>query len=72
MVGVPIGTDEYVLDRAVEVVRDGGADRLVRCLARMPDKQAATLIAIESLTLGYPSKRAEEQTTGRSGRTKTS
>ena len=32
MVGVPIGTDKYVLDRAMEVVRDGGADRLARCL----------------------------------------
>ena len=49
MVGVPIGTDEYVLDRAMEVVRDEGADRLARCLANMPDKQAAALIAIESL-----------------------
>ena len=49
MVGVPIGTDEHVLKRASEVVRDGGADRLARCLANMPDKQAAPLIAIESL-----------------------
>ena len=49
MVGVPIRTDECVLDRAMEVVRDGGADRLARCLANMPDKQAADLIAIESL-----------------------
>ena len=49
MVGVPIRTDECVLDRAMEVVRDGGADRLARCLAHMPDKQAAALIAIESL-----------------------
>ena len=49
MVGVPIGTDEYVLDRAMEVVRDEGTDRLVRCLANMPDKHAAALIAIESL-----------------------
>ena len=38
MVGVPIGTDEYVLERALEVVRDGGADRLARCLAIMLDK----------------------------------
>ena len=53
MVGVPIGTDEYVLDRAMEVVRDGGADRLARCLANMPDKQAAALIAIESLGTSY-------------------
>ena len=47
MVGVPIGTDEDVLDRAMILV--GGADRLARCLANMPDKQAAALIAIESL-----------------------
>ena len=32
----------------MEVVRDGGADGLARCLANMPDKQAAALIAIES------------------------
>ena len=49
MVGVPIGTDEYVLDRAMEVVRDGGANHLTRCLASMPDKQAEALIAIEWL-----------------------
>ena len=49
MAGVAIGTDDYVLERTLEVVRDGGADRLARCLANMPDKQAAALIAIESL-----------------------
>ena len=49
VVGVPIGTDEYVLERTLEVVRDGGADRYGRCLAFMPDTQAAVLIAIESL-----------------------
>ena len=38
-----------MLERATKVVKDGGADRLARCLANMPDKQAATLIAIESL-----------------------
>ena len=48
-VGVPIGTDEYVMERALELVRDGGANRHARCLASMPDKQAAALIAIESL-----------------------
>ena len=83
VVGVSIGTDDYVLDRAIEVARDGGADRLARCLASVPDKQAAARIAIESLgqrtryleglwTLGYSSKHAEGQTTERSGRTKTS
>ena len=48
MVGVPIGTDLYVLERASEVVKDGGADRLARCLANMSDKQAAALIANDS------------------------
>ena len=33
----------------MKVVRDGGADRLARCLANMPEKQAAALIAIEFL-----------------------
>ena len=49
MVGVPIGTDENVLERALGVGRDGGADRLAFCLANMPDKNAAALIAIEPL-----------------------
>ena len=52
----------------MEVVRDGGADHLARCLANMPDKQAAALTAIESLG----QKHAEEQTTERNGRTKRS
>ena len=45
MLGVPIGTAEYVFERAMEVVRDGGADRLAHCLAHVP----AALLAIESL-----------------------
>ena len=49
VVGVPIGTGEYVIDRAMEVVKDGGAGRRSRCLAEIPDKQAAVLIVIESL-----------------------
>ena len=49
VVGVPIGTDGWVLERAMEAVKDGGADRLARCLANMPDKQAVALISIESL-----------------------
>ena len=39
----------YVLERAREVVQEGGTDHLARCLANMPDKQAAALIVIESL-----------------------
>lgn len=42
--GVPIGTVEYVLERALEVLRDGSTDRFGRCLASMPDKQAAAII----------------------------
>ena len=49
MVGVPIGTEEYVRGRSMEVVRDGGADHLAHCLANLPDKQAAALITVESL-----------------------
>ena len=47
--GVPIGTDEYVLGRALKVVRDVGAGRLACCLANMPNKQGAALVTIESL-----------------------
>lgn len=81
MVGVPIATDKYVMDRATEIVRDGGADHLARCFADMPDKHAAALIAIESLaqrtssqlrglvwTLGCLSEHAEGLTMGCSGR----
>ena len=49
MVGVPIGTDEYVLERAMGVMKDGGADRLAPCLANMPGMQAAAPITINSL-----------------------
>ena len=49
MVGVPIGTEWYVRGRTIEVVRGGGAGRFARCLASMPDKRAAALIAVESL-----------------------
>ena len=38
VVGVPSGTDEHMLERAMEVVKDGGADRLARGLVNMPDK----------------------------------
>ena len=52
MVGAPNGTDEQVMDQPMEVVRGGGADHPSRCLANMPDDQAASLIAIESLGQG--------------------
>lgn len=49
MVGVPIGADEYVLERAIEIEKDGGSDRISRCCANMPDKQAVAFIYIEYL-----------------------
>lgn len=76
VLGVLIGIEEYVVDRKVGVVKDGGADRLARC---MLDRQATSLIAVESLgrmtsclaSLNMrgirvcPSKHARGQTTGR-------
>ena len=49
VVGVPIGNDEYVLERAREIGKEGGTDHLARCLPNKPDKQAAALIVTESL-----------------------
>ena len=49
VVDVPIGTDEFVPERAMVVVGDGSVDGLVRCPANMPDKQAPAFIAIEPL-----------------------
>lgn len=48
MVGVPMHTEGYVLERAMGVVKDGGAPPpLARCLANMPDRQVEALIAIQ-------------------------
>ena len=49
VVGVPIGTDEYAIDSAMEIVKNGGAEQLVRMLQRMPDKQSGNLIATGSM-----------------------
>lgn len=49
VVGISIGTDEYAPQRAMEVVKDAGADRLTRCLVSRPVTQAAAVIAIKSL-----------------------
>ena len=45
VIGVRICTVQHVLERATEVVTDGGTDRLARCLVNMPNKQAVVLIA---------------------------
>ena len=49
VVSVPIGDDEYALERAREIIEEGGTDYLARCLANMPDQQAVALIVTESL-----------------------
>ena len=49
VVGVPIGTDEYAMDSAMEIVKNGGAEQLARMLPRMPDKQSANRIATGSM-----------------------
>ena len=78
MVGVPIDTDEYVLERAREIAKEGVTDHLARCLVNMPAKQVAALIVIESLgqRTGYLERALDTQlsleasggqTTGRSG-----
>ena len=41
VVGVPIGNDKYVPDRAREIVKEVSTDHFTRCLANMPDKHAA-------------------------------
>lgn len=41
MVGVPIGTDDYVKEMAMKVVTEGGTDKLARMLSHMPGKQVA-------------------------------
>ena len=49
MVGGPTGNDAIVVNNALEVIRDGGAEQLARILPRMPDKQSANLIATSSM-----------------------
>lgn len=47
VVGVPIGTDDFLMERETEVVRDGGVDLLARYLANMLDKKSVTFLTIE-------------------------
>ena len=49
MVGVPTGTDDFVKGFAEDVITKGGAGKLARMLARMPEKQVAHLITSISL-----------------------
>ena len=46
---MPVGTDEYARESAMETVRNGGAEQLGRMLSRMPDKQPANLSATGSM-----------------------
>ena len=50
VVGIPIGTDAYVEVCVMKKITEGGADKLARMLARMPDKQVAHIVTSPSLT----------------------
>lgn len=76
VVGIRIGTYEYMLERAMEVVEDGGVDHLARSLANRPNTKwrlSSSCIAIEPLgqktiylewlgTRSCPSKLGGDQT----------
>lgn len=47
--GVPIGTDEYNLARAMGQMKHRYLDWLTRCIAYMPEKQTGALIVMELL-----------------------
>ena len=49
VVGVPIGTDAYVMESVMETVENGGAEQLARMPPWMPDKQSAKRIATGSM-----------------------
>ena len=49
VVGVPVGSNEFAIESAIGIVRDGGAEQLAQMLPRMPDKQATNLIATGSM-----------------------
>ena len=49
VVGVPVGSNEFAIESAIGIVRDGGAEQLAWMLPRVPDKQAANLIATGSM-----------------------
>ena len=49
VIWVPVGTDEFAIESTMGIVRDGGAEQLARMLPRVPDKQAANLIATGSM-----------------------
>ncbi|CAN0211098.1 unnamed protein product [Scytosiphon promiscuus] len=50
VVGVPIGTDEFVRNFAMKVDNEGRAEKLARMLTRMPDGQVAHPVSSLSLT----------------------
>ena len=58
VVGVPVGTDEYARESAMEIVRNGEAEQLARMLSRTPDKQSANLITTGLWCSGFPTLNA--------------
>ena len=49
VVGIPISNDAHGVESSTKIVRDGGAEQLARMQPRMPDRQAANLIATSSV-----------------------
>ena len=47
VVGIPRGVEDYMLERAMKVTKDGCADRFARYLTHTPDIQAAALVTID-------------------------
>lgn len=49
VVGMPIGTDEYAMESAMEIVENGRAGQLARIPPRRSDKHSANLISTGSM-----------------------
>ena len=50
VVGIPVGTDDFVEEHAMKIVKDDGVEGLARLLAHIPQKQEAMLVATKVLT----------------------
>ena len=46
---MPVDTDAYARESAIEIVQNGGAEQFARMLSRMPDEQSVNLIATGSV-----------------------
>ena len=50
VIGIPVGTDEFVEEHAMKMAKDDGVAGLARVLAHMLQKQEAMLVATKVLT----------------------